>query len=554
MEPKIADEKNDLDAVVDFLKQELKAGRVKFAPGLRVVDDIMKVKYGTDGKVDPSSVEPTVRALAYGLAGARNQEELMKVPLIEAQAAYFDFLDVFFSNPYSEMRKHDLTPHQVAVGLSQTDSLVKSFAGEFEELQTGIEQFWRTYAPVVEAHLAKAETLKAVFGGDISPSTDTNIVASSAVYVDTVVLPDPVLRITFSLPTMSPSNLVYYVSKHALNMMRYREFALADVEPPLVVVAAEQSCLDHEVMEQLAKAGEIDLLEHSSRMFGRTFDSTEELRAFFARIGTPDELVAVLAEPNLLLFDTEWDGSVADQIERFRTEILDQVAPDIELGGTGELVNAALIGRMMQSNDILGYSSAFSGSPLVDAPTSWRYLMWKYEYDQKRSQEISPETTSTFITKALQVAGEESFPLVGDLPLKALIELRRQGVMEEFRSVIRSGVKEVDKAGDDAFEETVDQVVANLEAALASHQSEIDDLKTSAKKLVGFDVVPAIGAGGLAIAALSTGNLALAYGAMFSGIAGVPSLRDLYAKGKNLVDQVGKTRRSPMGILLKHGS
>lgn len=484
----------------------------------------------------------------------QHHKELLEVPLAEVQTAYFDFLDRFFSNPYSEMKKHSLTPHQVAVGMSQTDSLVKSFADEFDEFRTGIEQFWRDYGPVVEAHLAESDSLKAVFGGDLSPATNTNIVSSSGVYVDTVVLPDPVLRITSSLSTMRPSTLVYYVSKHALNMMRYREFALAEVDPPLVVVAAEQFCLDDDVRKQIATAGEIDLLEHSSRMFGREFDNMKELTAFFSEIQSSDDLVAVLAQPNLLLFDTKWKGSVAEQVDRFKKEIMDEAAPDIGFSGVGELVSVALIGRMMQSNDILKYSSAFAGSPLVDAPTSWRYLMWKFEYDQRRSEEISPTSTSTFITRALQVAGDESFPLVNDLPLKALVELRRQGVMEEFRHVIRAGVAEVDKAPAEAFKETVDQVVANLEAALTSHQSEIDDLKTSAKKLIGFDIVPAVGAGALAIAAMSTGNLALAYGATAFGIAGVPSLRDLFAKGKNLTNQVAETRRSPMAILLRHKS
>lgn len=552
LQPDTTDEKNDLNEVINFLRQELEAGRVKFTPGLRVVDDIMKVRYGTDGKVDPSSVEPSVRALAYGLAGVGNQEQMMQVPLIEAQEAYFDLLDRYFSKAYSEMMKHNVTSHQIAKGMSKTESLTKAFADDFDEIKAGVEGFWTLYGPIVAAHLASSQALKAVYGGDLSPFGGANVVASSAVYVDTVVLPDPVLKVVSSLGMMSPENLVYYVTKHALNVMRYREFVLADIDPPLVVIAAEQWLLDTDVADELFAAGNVDLLEHCSRMFGRDFDSQEELTSFFQGIGSPDDLMLVLAKPELLLFDTEWDGSVPDQLERFRRRFVGDFAPAIDSDVLGELVHRSLIGRMMQSNDILGQSSLLGGSPLVEAPTSWQYLLWKLQYDQKRSLEVDPELMATFVNKAVTVAGRDKFPLIAELPPKALIELRRKGMMEQLREVIRSGVEDVDEADEEGFVDTVGQVVANLEAALAAHQEDIADLKSSAKKFIGFDVVPTIGSGAVAVAAVSTGNLALAYAALGFGIAGASSVRDLLGRGVDLKKKLSETRRSPMSIFLKH--
>jgi hypothetical protein len=53
--------------------------------------------------------------------------------------------------------------------------------------------------------------------------------------MDTVVLPDPILRLIkyWSTPGgLKPRHQFFYITKHALNMLNYRELALADVDPP----------------------------------------------------------------------------------------------------------------------------------------------------------------------------------------------------------------------------------------------------------------------------------------------------------------------------------
>lgn len=51
----------------------------------------------------------------------------------------------------------------------------------------------------------------------------------------------------------------------------------------------------------------------------------------------------------------------------------------------GGQLSTKVIGRILQSNDLVLRSLQFNGSPLIDAPTSWQYLIWKYEYDAKKT-------------------------------------------------------------------------------------------------------------------------------------------------------------------------
>ena len=85
---------------------------------------------------------------------------------------------------------------------------------------------------------------------------------------------------------------------------------------------------------------------------------------------------------NGFLFDLEWQGAAQDQIARALAE-----QPELRMlvgDRPGRVALAQAVGRMRQANDLLLRTQRLGGVPLIDAPTSWRYLQWKLEYDATR--------------------------------------------------------------------------------------------------------------------------------------------------------------------------
>ena len=90
----------------------------------------------------------------------------------------------------------------------------------------------------------------------------------------------------------------------------------------------------------------------------------------------PMNWMAKLAEPKRFLFDCEW------------TELLRAVGP---LRSRPWNLSARVwpilgrndLSRVPRQNDARPVVSPpdDAGTPLTDAPTSWQYLLWKYEYD-----------------------------------------------------------------------------------------------------------------------------------------------------------------------------
>jgi len=195
--------REELHDLVMQLKDGIAAGEVRIRDA-KVLASLARVRLGTDGRVDPSTVDPLVNATALAAFSAKAEREMRKVPLRESQVQYFDILEQFFGTPFSEMKAHGLAPARIAEHMASQERMVRAFQSDLDEFASGMHEFWEYHGPIVELHLRDLNCMKSVFGGDVFPSYTANIACSVGLYMDTVVLPDPLLRILSLAKVMPP--------------------------------------------------------------------------------------------------------------------------------------------------------------------------------------------------------------------------------------------------------------------------------------------------------------------------------------------------------------
>jgi len=369
-------DRDELHELVILLKDGLASGAIEVPKESRVLASLNHAKFASDGKVDPGTVNGSVRAAALAFAGARTQREMRKIPLRDVQAEYFGILDEFFGKAFSEMKAHGVTPAQVAEHLSSQDNILSAFQSDVGEFSSGMFEFWDHYGPVVELHLKDLKCLKSVFGGDVFPSYAANIACSVGLYMDTVILPDPLLRILAMAEVTVPRETCRLVTKHALSALGYRDLALADVDPPIVVVVPDPMFTEPSYRSALQVTSDGDVVKHVSAMFGRKFSSIEQLQEFLRQLPSANELAARLTDPRRFLFDSDWSGPPSEQFARYVRDTASRI-PGAVGASVAEVSYRSFLGRMMQTNDLLFRSARYTGTPLIDAPTSWQYLLWK---------------------------------------------------------------------------------------------------------------------------------------------------------------------------------
>ena len=317
-----ADEKEAYEARLhrrlEILKKQFEAGKVRIAEGLQVGESLKLVKYASDGKVDLSTVDGLVRSMALAVEAIHDRDEMKKsMSLAEIQTEYFDYLEKNFGHFHKIMLDRGLTPHDAGVALSRTPITVHELNRNIKDFLKAIEEFWHSVGHIAIAHVEDMnDSLKGVFGGDLFPTADENIASKCSLYTDTLILPDPYLRSMHMFERIEDEKKAYYLIKHALNLLQYRELACADINPPIVVILPDVSALQDDEKQFFFHLGKDDAVMHGSRIFGRSFASFDEMLEFCERLDTIERAAAEVHEPARVLFDTEWSGTLEEQLLR----------------------------------------------------------------------------------------------------------------------------------------------------------------------------------------------------------------------------------------------
>ena len=541
--------KRVLERRLEILKEEMKVGRVYFAKGMQVVESLKRVRYGPGGRIDLSTVDGLVRATALAVSEMRMRQEIKKVPLKRTQEEYFGFVESIFSHPYAEMVKHKVTPHDIARHMANKKNIVQALCGDSEQLWKTLKEYWDTFGVVITTHLEDTQHLRGVYGGDIFPSYTRNIVSGTGLYLDTVVLPDPLLRALALRTVMKPEQFTYLLVKHGVSLLRYKELALADVDPPIVVIAPDSFHLEESTRDYVAYGGKRDLLLHLGTMFGRQFKDEAHLLKFLGTLKSVDSLVKKVKKPDRFLLDVDWQKlSIKERIAKYRQEMVSKLQG--KPASVGVEVQMMFSGRMIQINDAILKAKTLNGTVLMDAPTSWQYLLWKYQAEYLNTKEVIKGASPDFVANALASPGKDLNVLTG-LPDDVLIKLRKEGALQELRAIIRKGTEQISSVSEDDFQKTASQVTDNLKTALSKHSAELETLKQRHKKYFGLDVTPFVSCAGIAIAAVACSNIILSVIAAIAGMAGAPSAKDLIKTARDLIREGKGLSRSPIGILFQ---
>lgn len=546
-------DREELHRLVIQFDKHLRSGNVCFAQHVTdaLGESLAKVRIAEDGLVDPDSVDARVRALLLSVSELDSDEKAnSSVSLREIQEEFYGIIQMFFDPLYQQTLKHSATPYAVASDFANDAERVKLVDADVLEFLSTIEEFWSRTSFSALCHCEGLEGTKGVFSSSLFPETGADIVSRCGLYLDTLCLPDPFLRIAAIAQFWSPEERVREVVRFGLKLLQYRDAVLADVDPPIAVIIPDQFGTNAAYRNLISSVSELDILRHSSVVFGQDFSSVEELREYTGRFTSSHELVRALARPERLLFDSENSSPLEEQIDTYFAD----EGRILNLSRVGDIVYTQALGRMQQANDALVHSKSVGGVPVMDAETSWRYFNWKLEYDAGRHE--GQEDTGLHVVHALQGAARGDMRWIGKIPLDALVEIRRSGALEEIRSILGSGVREIAHSRPSDFRATTSQVAQNVRHAFEEHERRLDELRKKKWRFAGRDIGSWIVVGTIEIGAAILGSPLIASALGIGGFVAhqlldAPRLRDIPARVRELKKEKVDLQESAMGLLFK---
>lgn len=539
-----------------ILKTMLEEGKIKFSEDTieGVKKSFSKVKFNKKGQPIISTVDGRIRSMALAAEHFDYRDKMRDmVSLFEIQNTYFSILDRNFNHFYEIMIKKRLNPHQlarhVAYGNSDIDFLDKAII----PLLNDFKEYWEVVSESGYIHLEDDyNSIKAVFGGDLFPQNNENIASKCGIYTDTIVLPCPFMRSQHLFKIWNKQERVYYLLKLALNILQYKNLALAEIDKPIIVILPDKEMIDKTAFDEIQKLGQRDTLFHAKKVFGRDFQSIEELLDFGKSLDNIDKVIKEIKDPKRVLFDTEFKEPLKVQIEMQMAGLSKQL---MGTDNPGIIVSMLGFGRMGVCNELLTKSLKINGVPLIDAPTSWEYFKWKLEYDSERAFP-NKDYSKLHIVKGLNGLMDTKLNWLGRIPPEALIELRKNGAINEIRSILSNGIDELIQADELNFAITSNKVFENLKNAFNQHQENIKKLKNKKFKIAGKDFGSWIVMGSVEIAAACIGTPLYGVSAfMLDQILDAPKIKDLpksLTKLKDVEEEKKNLRKTPIGLMFKY--
>ena len=539
-----------------ILKEQIEKGRIHISEHLR--DDfeksLLRVRLDKNGEPDLETVDGRIRSMAL-MAEHMDHREKMKnaISLQQIQEGYFNRIEGNFNHFYKIMIEKKVSPHQVANVIAYGKQSIDHLDEVIKPILEDLEKFWELVAESGYLHLEDDyDSIKAVFGGDLFPSNEENIASKCGIYTDTIILPCPFIRSRHMFQVWDKQQRVYYLLKHALNILQYKELALTELDKPIIAILPDKEMMDEFAYEEISKLGEKDALYHAQKVFDREFESMEELIEFGKSLDTIDKVTKEIKDPRRVLFDTEFKDSLELQI---KNQMESDSAKALRTDNPGIIVSMMGFGRMSVCNELLLKSTKVGGIPLIDAPTSWEYFKWKLEYDSERTHP-NTDYSKLHIVKGLNGLDNSKLQWIGKIPPKGLIELRKNGAINEIREILLKGIDELVKANQFDFTSTSHKVFNNLNFAFNQHQENIKKLTNKKWKIAGKDFGSWLVMGSVEIASACTGNMIFGLpSAILSQVLDAPKLKDLPKTVENIKQterDKEQLKKSPLGLMFKY--
>lgn len=545
-------ERAELHRRVELLQEKLKEGQIKIASHLidKFWESLENVKILPDGMIDPESVDGRIRSMCTFLAYQNDRQELKEAVSLKAiQEGYFQRVNYAFGQLFEMMTEAKVNPYKFARWFSSDKNRINDCLPVVDEFFEEIWDFWENISDPTWIHLEDTFDSKAVFTGELFPDGSSNIVSSTGLYFDTTILPDPFIKIFPMTQFMSDEEKCYDVVRLALQVLSYRFLALADIEKPIVAILPDKHHLEENYREFVNHRAVSDSIKHTKTLFGQEIKDDEELLAYYSHFSDADEVIKRLINPDKLVFATEWEGSLAEQMMR----LLEEQGAKLGMTKAGQAVYLNLISRFSQANDAFQRSLQLGGTPIIRAETSWIWYNQMLEHNAGNGDVDS--LSDLHIARALNSTVKNEMPWMGNIPPDALIEMRESGALDEIRHLLSSGLKSLVEANPANFHRTGDKVFDNLDIAFKDHEKKIKELTSKQWQFAGKDIGSFVVVGGIEITAALTGLPFFgAFGAMAGMTGAIPNIKDLKEKYSQLKAEESEVSSTGVGILLKSKS
>jgi len=324
-----------------------------------------------------------------------------------------------------------------------------------------VSEFWGKKLRVILESIQAEKKMKSYFWGTTFPHTREKFLCRTALYSEKIILPDSVYRTLGKLtgPRCLGRRQKRVGKKFASRVVEDVSFLVkiqSWIEEEIAIVLPLPEYWSTKTETAILRLARKDARSIKKEKYFRDIGPGDPLKDFIqgdaAKKYSADRLVSQLP----YFVSTE-------EIQRISMRQL-------------TLMNAIDMNSLLFARDCLGVTPSF------DAEVKWELLFWKLEHDKQTLAALGYETQ---ILRALE---NINLPFLDNVPLKYILELRKEGKLEGVRQMFNEKFSEIGKIRRTVdFKEAVRQLGESIQSELNTHENELENLKSDVRRKVLID-------------------------------------------------------------------
>lgn len=385
--------------------------------------------------------------------------------------SYFEIIDSFFGSIKHYLGEEKDSHIDLGIHMANYPLISELMVVAIGDLDEEIEKFWRENAKNVFDYIETQNTLKCVYSGDISPVILEDFVKRSSLYVDSVVIADPIYNLSIFQKQIILDDK-YYLNKlirHVFNIWKVKDLVLADTkENILFILPINLKLVNSEDRNILLNNVNDKITEYINSITNQTFSTVEDSLSFLEGFQTNEKIYNEIKNPKLLPTSLQNEKSLAKFLNNF--------GETGKYSQFGDKSTGWNFGLYIQSQFIRVQEHKFFCDRLIAEPIYDNELPWFFF-----NHEIGCSGIDDAIINSLQ---KENFEWISKVPISAIKILRSENKLEYMRSLLRKSITDLKAKNDKDLIEVSDQVEKNFQEAFKQQQSEIKSLEKEVSSIV----------------------------------------------------------------------
>lgn len=444
---------------------------------------------------------------------------------------YFELIDSYFGSIKSHLKEgkyaHEILGREISSYPFVSDLILDAT----NDIGEDIHKFWKDNHTQVSSYLSQSNSLKCLYSGDLSPVDIENFVKRSGLYVDTIIIPDPLMNIaTFMRPAFADKKL--YLDKlirHVFNILKLRELMLAGTKEKIVLLYPTNiQTLDSKTQEQIFADAESRYLKYFNELLGKRLNSRDEIIELLKSYETTSDLFKNLKNvsmlPNTINTPKYFEAKMGEMFSLNRKFNIPKYK------NINEAFGIYVFTQFLRVQEHEHYCRLLVAEPIYDYELPWSFLNFDLG-----GQDMDPAILNALQTK--------EFEWIGNIPLEALKILREEGQMEYMRSTLRNGITSMQSKTDKDMSKTIKQLQENIREAFKKQKSETKELKKLVDSIIKKDIPIEVGA-------YLVGFIPL-YGNFLTLPAVAKSVYDKYQIRQTAKKELDRKEKGAINLLLK---